>query len=707
MSREIDVLLSRVEDPSLRADLRTQFDRAASKRRFGLVFEDHLPERVRLPGHPVRSGVNAVLRADPDDNDLRHVTRVRNGKATLLAGGGTTEQVAVDELVVVAEFGQTIHPGLRHLGSVHRGGDKSAHVVIKGENHHALELLQFTHAGKVDCIYIDPPYNTGARDWKYDNNYVDDNDAYRHSKWLAFMNRRLRLAKQLLNPANSVLIVTIDEKEVHRLGLLLDQVFPGCDIQTVTVVTNHAGSLRKGRFTRVEEYVFFVFLGSAVVSKWETRMLASSGAVAEARPMPTVWFTAVRTGTGGALRANRTTPVLFYPIHLNAATGSLHSVGEPLPMGEDIADYKPPAGTIAVWPLHSDGTEQTWRFSGPQMRERFHAGTARLGRRDPETGHRPVTYLRPGTLGKIENGEFVVTGRDSEGALVIGLADGQTSGGVPPAAVWHMTGHFARNYGTGTLRALLPNRAFPFPKSLYVVEDTLRVAVGDKPDAVILDFFAGSGTTAHAVARLNRQDGGRRQSISVTNNEVSDAEARQLRKAGHLPGDAAWEALGIFEHVTRPRIEAAVTGLTPDGEPVKGDYKFTDEFPMAEGFEENVEFFELTYLDPEDVELDLAFEGIAPLLWMRAGCAGLILTGRTDSKGRPVPYLVGDRYGVLFDTDRWRRFVDALPDSAAAGFVVTDSASVFAGVAAELPGSLDLVRLYENYLSTFAINQGR
>ena len=165
--------------------------------------------------------------------------------------------------------------------------------------------------------------------------------------------------------------------------------------------------------------------------------------------------------------------------------------------------------------------------------------------------------------------------------------------------------------------------------------------------------------------------------------------------------------MGIFEHVTRPRIEAAVTGLTPDGEPVKGDYKFTDEFPMAEGFEENVEFFELTYLDPEDVELDLAFEGIAPLLWMRAGCTGPILTGRTDSKGRPVPYQVGDRYGVLFDTDRWRRFVDALPDSAAAGFVVTDSASVFAGVAAELPGSLDLVRLYENYLSTFAINQGR
>ena len=106
-----------------------------------------------------------------------------------------------------------------------RGGDKPYHVVIKGENHHALEALRFTHAGKVDCIYIDPPYNSGARDWKYNNDYVDENDAYRHSKWLAFMERRLKLAKELLNPDDSVLIVTIDEKEYLRLGLLLEQTF--------------------------------------------------------------------------------------------------------------------------------------------------------------------------------------------------------------------------------------------------------------------------------------------------------------------------------------------------------------------------------------------------------------------------------------------------------------------------------------------------
>ena len=104
-----------------------------------------------------------------------------------------------------------------------RGGDRPANLVIKGENYHALQALMYPYEGKVDCIYIDPPYNSGARDWKYNNNYVSDDDAYRHSKWLSFMDKRLRLAKRLLNPADSVLIVAIDENEVHRLSLLLER----------------------------------------------------------------------------------------------------------------------------------------------------------------------------------------------------------------------------------------------------------------------------------------------------------------------------------------------------------------------------------------------------------------------------------------------------------------------------------------------------
>lgn len=144
----------------------------------------------------------------------------------------------------------------------------------------------------------------------------------------------------------------------------------------------------------------------------------------------------------------------------------------------------------------------------------------------------------------------------------------------------------------------------------------------NKPDAITIDFFAGSGTTAHAVMRLNRQDGGARQCVSVTNNEVAAEEQKALRLAGLRPGDADWEQWGICDYITKPRVRAAITGKTPEGDPIKGDYKFTDEFPMAEGFEENAAFFTLTYETPVTVSHNRAFERIAPLLWMRAGSSG-------------------------------------------------------------------------------------
>ena len=146
------------------------------------------------------------------------------------ANNGNTD-LALDDLVVVAEFRDTIYPGLVTTEKVQRGGDKPLHTVINGENYHVLKALTWTHRGKVDAIYIDPPYNTGAKDWKYNNDYVEGDDLYRHSKWLAMMERRLLLAKELLNPADSVLIVTIDEKEYLRLGLLLEQVFPEAEFR--------------------------------------------------------------------------------------------------------------------------------------------------------------------------------------------------------------------------------------------------------------------------------------------------------------------------------------------------------------------------------------------------------------------------------------------------------------------------------------------
>jgi adenine-specific DNA-methyltransferase len=705
MADELDGLLGRVEDPALRADLRAHIDRIRAKRTFGLVFESHLPERVRLPEHPIRPGAKVAFRDEPTSATYQ-VVRVRSSKATIRQirhpdgstlsahedAAAVDEEHAVDSLVVIADFGEVIYPGLRRVGSVDRGGDKPAHVVIKGENHHVLEALQFTHAGKVDCIYIDPPYNTGARDWKYDNNYVDDSDSYRHSKWLAFMERRLLLAKGLLNPERSTLIVTIDEKEVHRLALLLDQTFPGVRAQMVSSVINPAGTGRKSEFSRTNEYVFFLQFGDVVIQPM---------APASDDSVPVEWEPFRRRDLSSV---RRTRPRQFYPIYVDRQSRQIVGTGAPLPHGMDRNTAPERPGCASVFPVREDGTEMNWALTREEFERRLQNGFVRLGRHQPG-GHQEyvVSYLRTGPIADIEEGRAVVAGRNKDGSVIARYPTGKRR---MPLTQWDFASHDAQRNGTTLLNALIPGQRFPFPKSLYAVEDSIRIAVGEYPEAVILDFFGGSGTTAHAVARLNRQDGGRRQSITVTNNEVSAAEASSLREMGFRPGDPAWEALGIFEHVTRPRITAAVTGITPEGEPVKGDYKFTDEFPMAEGLDENVEFVELTYQDPDDIELDLAFGAIAPLLWLRAGGTGPVIDSCLDSARRRKPYAWTDQYGVLFNTDRWRSFVEKLPGSATTMFVVTDSQATFAGISAELPDHVDVVRLYENYLTTFRINEG-
>jgi adenine-specific DNA-methyltransferase len=689
MASELDVLLEKVADPILRADLKRQIGLLRTKRRFGLVFEEHLPERVQLPEHGVRRGTR-VVRRDAADVDPREVVRVSRGKATVRTADGGTETLSSDDLVVVASFGEPIYPGLRRLDSLKSGGDKPAHVVIKGENHHVLEALQFTHAGRIDCIYIDPPYNTGARDWKYNNDYVDKDDAYRHSKWLAFMERRLRLAKHLLNPDAGVLIVTIDEKEYLRLGLLLQQVFPEASVQMVTTTVNpRAGVARPDAFTRVDEYLFYVLIGGAVI---ETASL--SGEETAASVSAPIWFSLMRTGSNSSRQSR---PNLFYPVWVTA-DGSLFAVGDSVNVAASRVDLVAPAeGLVPIWPLRPNGTENTWQLGPSALRQAFEEGTARIGK---TSGRFTISYLRTAEKRRIAAGEIEVLGRDEQGSLRLRHREGAVRR-TRARTVWASPAHDAGLYGSSLLNALIPGRSFPFPKSLYAVEDSLRFVVGSNTDAVVLDFFAGSGTTAHALMRLNRQDGGRRQSISVTNNEVSEVEARRLRGSGWRPGDPDWEALGIFEQVTRPRIEAAVTGRTHAGDAVLGNYKFVDEFPMSQGLDENVEFLELTYLDPEEVEIAAAFEGIAPLLWLRAGARGEIV-----ENDAPL-FAVVDTYGVLFDPDHWRKFLNGLHDGVGTVFIVTDSPSIFAAVAAELPAGVTPVRLYENYLSTFTLNTRR
>ena len=286
MSR-LSNLLRQVEtqDPQLAADIKREVDALSSRRAFGLNFERHIPETVELPNRPVRRGDKVRFlpeRGQKPNSAVHHVWRVdrirrtRQGRVADLVRQPDPESElqmasrAVDDLVVIAEFRDPIYPGLVSTGKVKRGGSRRFHTVINAENFHALQVLLYTHEGKIDAIYIDPPYNTGARDWKYNNDYVDSDDAYRHSKWLAMMERRLKLAKRLLNPEASVLIVTIDEKEFLRLGLLLQQVFESSRVQMVSITISPRGTNRASEFSRVDEYAFFVFLGSASVQATAT-----------------------------------------------------------------------------------------------------------------------------------------------------------------------------------------------------------------------------------------------------------------------------------------------------------------------------------------------------------------------------------------------------------------------------------------------------
>ncbi|WP_434997151.1 site-specific DNA-methyltransferase [Vibrio scophthalmi] len=707
MSRLTDLIAqAKAKDPMMGADLEREFKALSSRRSFGLNFERHRPETVELPQRPVRKGDKVHVlppRGETSKGDQRIWTVKRfesvvDQKIAHLverdALAPETKQVDVSDLVVVAEFRDKIYPGLVSTGKVKNGGGKPFHSVINGENYHALKALTFTHRGKIDAIYIDPPYNTGAKDWKYNNDYVESEDLYRHSKWLAFMERRLKIARELLNPEDSVLIATIDEKEYLRLGLLLEQTFPEATIQMVSSVINPKGSSRSGRFSRVDEYLFFVFLGGASVSPWQSDMLRAEKV--EGRKVR--WAGLIRNGEGS--RRERI-PSMFYPIFIDAKTGKFHSTGTPPPLSTDIKEVASPEGTITMWPIDKSGQELMWRLNPDSLNEYLKLGHAKFGRREPKTGLRPVYYLQKGIREQLLNGEVIATGKDSEGALVLEFED--SMGTRSPATVWNMVSHSASEYGAGVLKQMIPGRRFPYPKSVYAVEDTLRFVLKNKPRATVLDFFAGSGTTCHAIMKLNKQDGGLRTCLSVTNNEVAVSEQKGLIKRKLRPGDASWDELGICEYITKPRIRAAISGLTPEGDEIKGDYKFSDEFPMAQGFRENVEFFTLTYETPIAINHNLSFSKIAPLLWLRAGSKGEKID-KIPEQG----WEIAETYGVLLDLDKTQKFCSEVKECLDINivYIITNDDRRFQSVVRNLPKSVEAVRLYESYLNNFQFTNG-
>ena len=709
MSRITDLIAkAKAKDPALGTDLEREFKVLSSRLPFGLNFERHSPEAVELPQRPVRKGDKVrVLPARGSTKkggqrlwQVQSINRSKNtAELVLLASAGSEKQSAVlDDLVVVAEFRDTIYPGLVSTGQLQRFGDKPHHTVINGENYHVLKALTYTHRGKIDAIYIDPPYNTGARDWKYNNDYVERDDQYRHSKWLAFMERRLLIARELLNPSASVLIVTIDEKEVHRLALLLEQLFPESRVQMVTYVINAPGQSRNQELARVEEHAFFLFFGDAAPAPVADDLLNEK---TSHNPENVRWESLLRSGTNSR-RADR--PALFYPVFIDPKTRRILGAGDSKRLEAPRSDWNVPAGATAVWPLKSDGSEGNWRASPDYLRKLLVAGHIRCGEYRADEGRGTIWYLGKSAIAKIEGGQILVTGRDEHGAVIVKPSQDAEKGRTTTAkTVWNRPSHHAGWHGSALVRSLLPGRAFPFPKSLYVVEDSLRIATASKPDAVILDFFAGSGTTAHAVMKLNRLDGGKRQCISVTNNEVAADEQVKLRKDGLRAGDSNWEQWGICDYITKPRVQAAILGKTPEGSQVKGEYKFSDEFPMSEGFEENAEFFTLTYETPLSVSHNVAFARISPLLWLRAGAKG-----KRIDKVPASGWEVADTYGLLVDVDAASAFIKAMKKNSGLrlAYIVTDDDRRFQAIAKRVPDGVEPVRLYESYLTNFSFANG-
>lgn len=685
-------------------ELARSIDRYVKEHSFGLVFEDKLPESVRLYTKVPAVGdtVNILPPRGAEETDWNRLSwllrEVADGTARIERDDETME-IPLQDVVTIVGYRDAIYPGFRELDRIERGSsDDPYHMVLDAENYHALQALAYCYPGKVDCIYIDPPYNTGEKTWKYNNDYVDRSDRYRHSKWLAFMERRLRLAKQLLNPRDSVLICAVDDNECHRLGLLLEQVFPEAKIQMVTTVINPSGNSRgagSGDFSSVNEFLFFVRLGNAKVQPWTDTMLPIIEEDGRVHPGPRTvgglkWESFLRSGRGNNRDAR---PNLFYPIYVDRTSMRIVGAGEPSSVPLDSLPHEHDGYDVA-WPIKKDGGSAIWHLERSSLMSLLDRGYAYVSSYDKKRRTYTIQYLPEGAVDDIESGRTPVERTGMRGQVV---ALSETVQRRIPKTVWNMRTHNAGTSGTNLLSEMLPNRHFQYPKSLYAVADTLRFFVADKPDALILDFFAGSGTTLHATCLLNKEDGGHRRAICVTNNEVSSDEAAEFTRAGLRPGDPEWEARGIAHYITWPRVRSAISGVNADGAPLRDAYR-NDGSPMAGGFEANAIFFQMTYESEWPIRLDRAFNAIAPILWTQSGCRGPII----ERRGRS--FATTDFYGVLFDYNQASKLCEKVKSKPTVGtvYVVTDDPRRYSNMCRRLP-DVEVRRLYENYLRTFEI----
>lgn len=728
----INDLIRQIENPELRSRIEAEINRMNKQKKFGLVFEEHLPECTPLYDIPVRKGA-LVSRKSGKLDPLYRVLEISGEEAVCIKKEGTKKEVLpLSDLVTVAEFGEPIYPYLQPLDSVCNAPDSDLwHTLIEADNYHALQLLEYLYAGKVDCIYIDPPYNKPkAKDWKYNNNYVDEVDVYRHSKWLSMMQKRLKLAKKLLNPDDSVLIVTIDEMEYLHLGCLLEEMFPEAHIQMISTMINPAIVARVGEFGRSGEYIFFVMLGQSSPQrvKLSREWVSSKGRTHTGNIR---WDLLKRSGTNAERQHS---PGGFYAIYVNPETGKIEKIGKPLPSNISVAEEID--GLVPILPIRQNGTEGNWQWSSTTFAERMAQGRVKIGG-NKKKGF-TVYILKNGEYSKITKGEFEIIGRGINNEIIVDNNDTEFVMATP-GDIWKIAGHDATQYGSRLLGNLFGNRRFTFPKSIYAVRDSLYFFTANKPNALIVDFFAGSGTTLHAVNLLNAEDGGKRRCILVTNNEVSDEEAESLKKKGYYPGDEEWDKLGIARYVTWPRTVCSIKGIDVNGDELKGNYgceidkmievdgEITDpdtgkklcgtfykkakratyptlaEIQMSDGFKANAAFFKLGFLDKNAVALGRQFKEMLPTLWLKAGAHG-----KCPEVAEELPEMLildENRFAVLLNETAYPEFEAEMqnhPDIETL-YIITDSEAGFREMTAGFPNKASY-QLYRDYLDNFRIN---
>lgn len=438
---------------------------------------------------------------------LVEVNRLRN-KIRRFESQGDFGLIWEDLPEAVEELLATEVPVLGSVPSLDvKGGhpSESPHVLIEGDNLHALHTLQATHRGAIDVIYIDPPYNTG-KEFIYNDKLIDADNDWKHSAWLSFMYKRLKLALELLSDTG-LIFISIDDHEQANLKLLCDDVF-GTEkfIVCAPTIMNLKGNQDQFGFAGTHEYTLVyaknkttVVVGQfdvdeeAVLDEWNTDEYGwwKRGAGLKA------------TGTN-APRAKR--PNLWYPLYV-AKNGS------------SVSPVRQKASDVEIWPTTS-GQEMSWRWSSPTADERNYDLIA---------------------VGTTPN--FTIYKKQRPGL-------GDLPSKKPKSTLYKP--EYSTTNGTNTLKKVLGDRSFPNPKPVDLIKDLVSLCAL-RDDAIVLDFFAGSGTTLQAVAELNAEDGKHRRCILVTNNENN-----------------------ICRGVTQPRIAAVLTGKWADGkhEPLPGSLAF-------------------------------------------------------------------------------------------------------------------------------------